>query len=70
MPLEELEARLPEIPADSDVVAYCRGPYCVFADEAARRLARKGIGASRLNVGFPDWKLAGHPVDQVEVGAR
>ena len=70
MPLEELEERLHEIPADADVVAYCRGPYCVFADEAARRLALKGIGARRLSVGFPDWKLAGHPVAHVEADVR
>ena len=63
MPIDELEKRLHEIPADAEVVAYCRGPYCVFADEAAQRLQERGIAARRLDVGYPDWKLAGHPVE-------
>jgi rhodanese-related sulfurtransferase len=62
IPIDELEARLGEIPADVDVVAYCRGPYCVFADEAVEKLRRHGRPARRLNLGFPDWKAAGLPV--------
>ena len=63
IPIEELEARLAEIPPDADVVAYCRGPYCVYADEATRRLRMRGLRARRLEAGYPDWKAAGHPVE-------
>lgn len=63
LPIDELEARLDELPEDADVVAYCRGPYCVFADEAVERLRARGIAARRLDVGFPDWKAAGLPVE-------
>jgi rhodanese-related sulfurtransferase len=45
-----------------DVVAYCRGPYCVYADEAVRELNRQGFRARRLLDGFPEWKQAGLPV--------
>ena len=62
VPLEELEARLDEIPDDADVVAYCRGPYCVFAHEAVRRLRAAGRNARRLEGGWPEWRLAGLPV--------
>jgi rhodanese-related sulfurtransferase/DNA-binding HxlR family transcriptional regulator len=61
MPLEELEARLEEIPEDAEVVAYCRGPYCVLAHEAVRRLTRSGRRARRLEDGWPEWRLAGLP---------
>lgn len=63
VPVDELEARLDELPDDTEVVAYCRGPYCVFADEAVERLRANGIPARRLDVGFPDWKTAGLPVE-------
>ncbi len=63
IPLEVLEARLHEIPPDREVVAYCRGPYCVLAYEAVERLRKQGIHARRLEEGFPEWKLAGLPVD-------
>lgn len=59
VPLAELESRLAEIPRDVDVVAYCRGPYCVYADEAARALAGAGRSAYRLEDGFPEWAAAG-----------
>ena len=62
VPLEELKARLDEIPDDADVVAYCRGPYCVFAHEAVRRLRAAGRNARRLEDGWPEWRLAGLPV--------
>jgi rhodanese-related sulfurtransferase len=61
MPLEELEARLEEIPEDAEVVACCRGPYCVFAHEAVRRLTRSGRRARRLEDGWPEWRLADLP---------
>ena len=53
---------LAALPAGADVVAYCRGPYCVYADDAVRELARRGVRARRLADGFPEWKRAGLPV--------
>jgi rhodanese-related sulfurtransferase len=66
IPTDELSRRLKDIPKDGDIVAYCRGPYCVFADDAVRTLTRRGYAASRLEDGFPEWRDAGLPV---EVGA-
>ncbi|MBI5761440.1 MAG: metalloregulator ArsR/SmtB family transcription factor [Planctomycetales bacterium] len=66
IPVDELQRRLRELPQRSRIVAYCRGPYCVFADEAVALLQRKGFNAARLSVGFPDWKLLGHPVETGE----
>ena len=60
--VEELQARLEAIPRDADVVAYCRGPYCVFADDAVRTLRARGVQARRLEDGFPEWRRAGLPV--------
>jgi rhodanese-related sulfurtransferase len=62
VPLGELRRRLRSLPKDADVVAYCRGPYCVYADDAVRELNRKGFRARRLIDGFPEWKRAGLPV--------
>lgn len=62
IPLAELEARLGEIPGGQTVVAYCRGPYCVFADEAVALLREHGHRALRLAEGLPDWRAAGLPV--------
>ena len=62
MPVEELERRLSEIPSDRPVIAYCRGPFCVFAGEAVRVLRRYGYAAERMEEGLPDWRLAGNPV--------
>lgn len=64
IPVEELETRLKEIPRKKTVVAYCRGPYCVLADEAVAILRAKGLHAVRLGGGFPDWKVRGLPVGQ------
>jgi rhodanese-related sulfurtransferase/predicted transcriptional regulator len=58
IPLDELERRLAELPADTEVVAYCRGPYCAYAHEAVRRLHAAGRRARRLDEGWPEWKLA------------
>ena len=66
MPVAELERRLAELPRDREVVAYCRGPYCVYADEAAQLLQQHGFQVRRLEEGFPEWRAAGLPV---EVGA-
>ncbi len=62
VPIAELRKQLKALPADGEVVAYCRGPYCVYADEAVRELRRQGFTASRLEDGYPEWKRAGLPV--------
>lgn len=62
MPLDELEERLNELPKEMPVVAYCRGPYCVFADEALALLSERGWQVARLEEGVVEWKRAGHPV--------
>ena len=62
IPLPELEARLAELPADVEVVAYCRGPYCAMSPEAVAILERAGRRARRLEDGYPEWRLAGLPV--------
>ena len=54
--------RLRSLAKDIEIVAYCRGPYCVYADEAVRQLRRRGFTARRLEDGFPEWKRAGLPV--------
>lgn len=59
VPLGELEARLAELPAGADVVAYCRGPWCVLAFEAVAFLRREGRTAHRLDGGLPEWRRAG-----------
>jgi rhodanese-related sulfurtransferase/predicted transcriptional regulator len=61
VPPDRLEL-LDELPADRDIVAYCRGPYCVYADDAVRRLHRRGRRAMRLDEGVPEWRRAGGPV--------
>jgi rhodanese-related sulfurtransferase len=61
-PVTELRRHLRALPPGIDVVAYCRGPYCVYADEAVRELNRQGFHARRLLDGFPEWKRAGLPV--------
>ena len=63
VPLSELRARLGELPKDREVVAYCRGPYCVLAIEAVRVLREQGFTAVRLDTGPPDWRAAGVPVE-------
>lgn len=62
VPVEELERRLVELPADVEVVAYCRGAYCVLAYDAVRLLTRHGRSARRLREGMLEWRLAGMPV--------
>lgn len=61
-PLNQLEQMLAELPRDCDIVAYCRGPYCVLADEAVNLLRRHGFRVRRLTEGFPEWRAAGYPV--------
>jgi rhodanese-related sulfurtransferase len=64
IPIRDLRARLGEIPGGAEVVAYCRGPYCVYADEAVRLLMRKGVAAARLEDGFPEWAEARLPTSR------
>ena len=61
IPLDELEQRLAELPADREVVAYCRGPFCAYAHEAVRRIQASGRSARRLEEGWPEWRLAAKP---------
>jgi rhodanese-related sulfurtransferase/DNA-binding transcriptional ArsR family regulator len=62
LPLRELERRLAELPTDREIVAYCRGPYCILAVEAVERLRARGFRAVRLEDGVPDWRARGLPV--------
>jgi rhodanese-related sulfurtransferase/predicted transcriptional regulator len=66
IPLDELEQRLDELPTDSEVIAYCRGPFCVMAHDAVHRLREAGRSARRLEEGWPEWHLA----ELEKVGAR
>lgn len=59
IPLSELERRLAELPVDREVIAYCRGPYCVLSFEAVAALRARGYAARRLEDGYPEWKAAG-----------
>jgi rhodanese-related sulfurtransferase len=61
-PLEKLKKTVAELPPDADVIAYCRGPYCVYADQAVRALTKQGRRAARLEDGYPEWARAGLPV--------
>lgn len=63
IPLNELEAHLSSFSPDQEVVAYCRGPYCVLSYDAVARLREYGIQARRLKDGYPEWKIAGLPVE-------
>lgn len=62
IPVDELEARLAELPRGTSIVAYCRGPFCLYAPTAVTALRRRGFQAQRLEDGFPEWRLAGLPV--------
>jgi rhodanese-related sulfurtransferase len=59
VPVGELRRRLAELPADREIVAYCRGPYCAFAHEAVAMLREEGFSARRLEDGLPEWRAAG-----------
>jgi rhodanese-related sulfurtransferase len=63
IPIERLSASLKDLPAEVEIVAYCRGPYCVFADDAVRMLRRRGRRARRLQDGFPEWRRARLPIE-------
>jgi rhodanese-related sulfurtransferase len=61
IPIDELEQRMAELPTDREVIAYCRGPFCAYAHDAVRRLEDAGRKAKRLDIGWPEWRLAGLP---------
>lgn len=63
IPLAELEKHLAKLDKNKEIVAYCRGPHCVLAFDAVSRLRAKGYNARRLEDGFPEWKVAGLPVE-------
>jgi rhodanese-related sulfurtransferase/DNA-binding HxlR family transcriptional regulator len=63
IPLRELETRLGELPRDQEIVAYCRGPYCVLSFEAVAALRARGFRVRRFEEGFPEWKAAGLAVE-------
>src|SRR5688572_4541413 len=63
IPVDDLRRRLKELPKDKEYVAYCRGPYCVYADQAVELLQARGRRARRLLEGFPEWRAAGLPVE-------
>jgi rhodanese-related sulfurtransferase/DNA-binding HxlR family transcriptional regulator len=63
VPLTQLESIVSELPRRKEIVAYCRGPYCVYADDAVRLLQARGLNARRLDVGYAEWKRARLPVE-------
>ena len=62
VPVAELKSRLRGLPKNKEYVAYCRGPYCVYADRAVEFLRKSGRRARRLRGGFPEWRAAGFPI--------
>ncbi len=63
LPIEQLQQQIGSIPRDKTVVAYCRGPFCLYAHQAVTRLRQAGIDARRLEMGLPEWRAAGKPVE-------
>jgi rhodanese-related sulfurtransferase len=63
IPLSQLERHLAELPRNREIVAYCRGPYCVLSFEAVAALRARGFQTRRLVDGFPEWKASGLPVE-------
>ena len=68
LPLEEIDRRWKDLPRDKELVAYCRGPYCVLSDRAAQKLREYGIPVKKLSVGYPEWEQAGFPVEAEKTG--
>jgi rhodanese-related sulfurtransferase len=62
-PLDSLAQVAAKLPRRREIVAYCRGPYCVYADDAVRLLRQRGLKARRLDVGFPEWRRAARPIE-------
>jgi len=63
LPLKDLEKRLQDLPKDQEIIAYCRGPYCVLSFEAVAALREKGYAARRLEEGYPEWRASGLKVE-------
>ena len=63
IPLRQLEQRIAELPREQEIIAYCRGPYCVLSFEAVAALRTRGFKVRRLENGFPEWKAAGLPIE-------
>jgi ArsR family transcriptional regulator len=63
LPLGDLKKRLKDLPKGQEIIAYCRGPYCVLAFEAVAALRKKGFDVRRLEEGYPEWKASGLPVE-------
>ena len=70
VPVDELQRRLRQLPKNKEYVAYCRGPYCVYADRAVELLRASGRRAQRLLEGFPEWRLAGFPIESGPADTR
>jgi rhodanese-related sulfurtransferase/DNA-binding transcriptional ArsR family regulator len=70
VPIDELQDRLRSLPTDKEYVAYCRGPYCVYADRAVELLRKSRRRARRLVEGFPEWRAAGFPIGQGEAPVK
>lgn len=66
IPLDQLHERMKDLPRDGQIVAYCRGPFCLLSVEAVERLRKLGFDARRLADGFPEWRASGLPVDKKE----
>lgn len=64
IPIQELEKRLKEVPKRKEVIAYCRGPYCLMSYDAVSLLRKKGMKARRLEAGLPEWRSAGLPIER------
>lgn len=63
IPIDQLSTRLKELSKRTEIIAYCRGPFCVFADEAVAMLTKAGFKSSRLQEGFPDWRIKELPIE-------
>lgn len=63
IPIDQLLRKMKSLAKSNEYIAYCRGPLCVFADDAVSLLKKKGYKANRLHEGFPDWKLKGLPIE-------
>jgi len=64
IPLSKLEEEIKNLPKDKEIIAYCRGPYCLLSFDAVEQLRKQGFKARRLQDGFPEWKLQGLPIEQ------
>lgn len=66
MPLAEIEQRLDELPRDREIVAYCRGPFCLLSEEALRLLCQRGFRVRKLSDGVSEWQAAGLPIERAQ----